>query len=265
MIQSIQPHPQLRNIVKEYYLIDKKLSGASEEIPVIDDYCHDLVVFKEQRAHLQYGTKEKTVPINAKVFTILGLEPPYVLKVRDHLTFFTIKLQPWMNRYFCESMEPIGIVDIEDFHPDLKVIHEQLKGSSSMSQLVEKAYAMFLNQDIPLTSKMNLVKELCEFIIEEEGLVKVKDIALRFDKSRQYINKTFHQKVMCTLKTFITAVKIVALVKRKAKSVDVSLTHLSYDYGYFDQAHFINDFKKVCGVTPSQYFENLPEFILRHE
>lgn len=265
MIRSFKPHPDLKEIVKEYYLIDQKLSGETEDIPIIDDCCHDVVTFKEQRAYLQYGTDDTVVPINTKIFTILGLEPPYVLKVRNQLTFFTIKLQPWMNRYFFEGWKPNGIVDIENFHPNLKVIHEQLKGVINMSRLVEKADAMFLNQEIILTTKMSLVKELCEFIIKEEGLVKVKDLALRFDKSRQYINKTFHQEVMCSLKTFITAVKIVALVKRKAKSANVSLTHLSYDYGYFDQAHFINDFKKVCGVTPSQYFENLPEFILRHE
>jgi len=29
---------------------------------------------------------------------------------------------------------------------------------------------------------------------------------------------------------------------------------LSYESGYFDQSHFINDFKSLCDLTPKQYF-----------
>jgi len=44
------------------------------------------------------------------------------------------------------------------------------------------------------------------------------------------------------------------------QSVDQSLTQLALQFGYYDQAHFINDFKKLAGgITPSQYFEGVKE------
>ena len=264
MIQSIQPHPSLKSIIREYYLIDKQVVGSEMAIPIVDDCCHDIVFFKERKANLQYGPGENMAPIDAKIFTILGLEPPYILKIENNLTFFTIKFQPWMNRYFFKNLDPNGIVNLEDYNASLMTIYDQLKGGLAIKQLAQSANDIFLSQEIALTPKMNFTKALCEFIMTKDGLVKVKDIANQFNKSRQYINKTFGQEVMCSLKTFITSVKIMALVKQKVKSAEVSLTQLSYDYGYFDQAHFINDFKKVCGVKPSSYFENLPEFILRH-
>ena len=265
MIQSIQPHPNLKNIIREYYLINKQVVGSEMAIPIVDDCCHDIVLFKERKAKLQYGSGENIATINAKIFTVLGLEPPYILKVENNLTFFTIKFQPWMNRYFFNKLEQKGIVNLEAYDPALLNIYDQFKEGVAIKQLVARANDLFLSKEIALTPKMNFTKELCEFIMKEDGLVKVSDIANQFNKSRQYINKTFHQEVMCSLKTFITSVKIMALVKQKVKSAEVSLTQLSYDYGYFDQAHFINDFKKVCGVKPSSYFENLPEFILRHD
>jgi AraC-like DNA-binding protein len=36
---------------------------------------------------------------------------------------------------------------------------------------------------------------------------------------------------------------------------DQSLTAMAYDYGYFDQSHFIKDFKSFTGRTPLQYFK----------
>jgi len=34
---------------------------------------------------------------------------------------------------------------------------------------------------------------------------------------------------------------------------DTDLTGLAYECGYFDQAHFIKDFKAFAGRTPSDY------------
>ena len=31
------------------------------------------------------------------------------------------------------------------------------------------------------------------------------------------------------------------------------LTGIAYESGYFDQAHFIKEFKKYTGITPHQY------------
>jgi AraC-like DNA-binding protein len=39
------------------------------------------------------------------------------------------------------------------------------------------------------------------------------------------------------------------LVGRK----DATLTSIAYDCGYFDQSHFIREFKSFTGITPSVY------------
>lgn len=264
MIKSISPHSELKDIIKEYYFIEMALDSSPKEIPIVDDSCHDIIIFKEKKALLRYGSNEDVAKIDHKMFTVLGLESPYVLRVETNLTFFTIKFQPWMNNYFFGKIEPTGVTNLEDYNSSLTHIYQHLDQSSEIQELVKHANHLFLGMNIDFTQKMMFTKALCEFIMNKKGLIKVNDIASQFNKSRQYINKVFRQETMCSLKTFITSVRILSLVKQKSKSEELSLTQLAYDYGYFDQAHFINDFKKVCGVTPSYYFENLPEFILRH-
>ena len=34
---------------------------------------------------------------------------------------------------------------------------------------------------------------------------------------------------------------------------DADLTKLAYECGYFDQAHFIKDFKALVGCSPAEY------------
>lgn len=47
--------------------------------------------------------------------------------------------------------------------------------------------------------------------------------------------------------------------KRFLKNKKKSLTDIAYDCGYYDQSHFINDFKEFSGYHPSQYFSGQTE------
>ena len=38
--------------------------------------------------------------------------------------------------------------------------------------------------------------------------------------------------------------------------INLNLTELSYDYHYYDQTHFIKDFKHFSGTTPSQFLKD---------
>ena len=40
---------------------------------------------------------------------------------------------------------------------------------------------------------------------------------------------------------------------------DLSLTEIAFKYGYYDQSHFIHDFKQFSGYHPSAYFYGKPE------
>ena len=265
MIASFKPYLNLKDIIKEYYLISIYDFDETKLIPIVDDCCHDIIFYSQAKAKLIYGEMGNVQKIECHLFTILGLTPPYVLKFEDELTFFTIKFQPWMNHFFFGHIKQNGIVNLEEKYPALNSILNETENRDKIKNILKSNNQYFIDQNIELSPKLGMVKLICEFINHNQGMVKVKDISTHFGKSRQYINKIFKEEVMCSIKTFLTSVRIVALVKQKSKSEELNLTQLAYDHGYFDQAHFINDFKKVCGVTPGQYFGDLPDFILRHD
>jgi AraC-like DNA-binding protein len=49
------------------------------------------------------------------------------------------------------------------------------------------------------------------------------------------------------------------VIAYKLQHPDESLTHAAFEFGYFDQSHFIKDMKKATGMTPSNFLaqENL--------
>lgn len=264
-VVSYCPQKPFDLFFRECYYIHINKEKANRRIPVIDDCCYDFVFFKEAKGVFHFGDDDDSLPIRSKVFTIHDVVPPYRIEAAESLTFFTIKLQPWTNAYFFSILKESGVVDISDFNTNLISFHEQI----FRTHTVEEKFTLadkFMTQNMPeLTSSMVLVRDLFEYIYAEQGKVTVNELSGQFERSRQYLGKIFKKEVLYSLKQFIITVRILDLVKFKQRNPDISLTELCYQYGYFDQPHFINDFKKVCGVAPQQFFNNLPEFLMRHQ
>jgi AraC-like DNA-binding protein len=53
---------------------------------------------------------------------------------------------------------------------------------------------------------------------------------------------------------FLKTVRFQHALHTRFKQQSLSLTQLAFDCGYYDQSHMINDFKKLSGYTPGEYF-----------
>ncbi|HJT81648.1 MAG TPA: helix-turn-helix domain-containing protein, partial [Chthoniobacterales bacterium] len=62
-------------------------------------------------------------------------------------------------------------------------------------------------------------------------------------------------KVFCRVQRFQRA--LTAIQQRR----EVIWTQVALDCGYYDQAHFIQDFKEFCGLTPGDYLNRRPEYM----
>jgi AraC-like DNA-binding protein len=56
-----------------------------------------------------------------------------------------------------------------------------------------------------------------------------------------------------TPKQFIRIVRFQSVIQNLSCAGPKDLTRFTYDNGYFDQAHFIKDFKNLSGYTPKEF------------
>lgn len=92
-------------------------------------------------------------------------------------------------------------------------------------------------------------------LISSLKTVKVEDLASRLNISSASLRNHFREKVGISPKKLIRLSRIREALHQNINSVP-SLTTLGYDLGYFDQAHFIHDFKTTIGLAPGKYFNN---------
>jgi methylphosphotriester-DNA--protein-cysteine methyltransferase len=84
--------------------------------------------------------------------------------------------------------------------------------------------------------------------------LKIKDLCYQLNMSQDALEKRFRSQVGTTPKQYAGIVRLRKFIARYTP--EQTLTAQAYDAGYFDQAHFIKDFKAFTGEAPQDFFRS---------
>jgi AraC-like DNA-binding protein len=88
--------------------------------------------------------------------------------------------------------------------------------------------------------------------------VRIEKLARQVGLSQSALERRFRRTVGTSPKTFASIVRFRNALRLQAAGMD--LTTVAYTAGYYDQSHFINDFKQVTGLAPQRFFREQPAF-----
>lgn len=136
-------------------------------------------------------------------------------------------------------------------------LYDHLMDQPTLPQKI-KVLEDFLVQRMSMSRKNNqnlqLMEQLCNDVSNYSSPLNVGSLSARYGFSERYIQKLFSSWVGITPKKLFA-------VKRFNKSLELlrssaeSMTSIAFACGYYDQAHFIKEFKSYTGLTPMQVKE----------
>jgi len=147
---------------------------------------------------------------------------------------------------------------LNDINKELSVSMERaLLSSTNIGTLIASIDSILIKQ---LTQSYNtIVSVMTNQIIKSHGNVNIQQLSAQYHYSVKHIRRLFKQHLGTTPKTFSRIVRTshsaYMLTNRSVRLIDVA-----YKLGFCDQSHFINDFKAISGVTPSEYKRNMSHF-----
>src|SRR6185436_2236240 len=93
-----------------------------------------------------------------------------------------------------------------------------------------------------------------------KGQYRIDELADCCHLSVRQLERGFQQVVGISPKALARTLRFDRAKTRLMFDPDVDLTRLEQDCGYFDQAHFIKDFRAFAGKTPTEFVEQLRDF-----
>lgn len=79
--------------------------------------------------------------------------------------------------------------------------------------------------------------------------------------SERHFRRKFKETIGVSPKYFCKVVQLNAVFELLQSSNDSEISKLALDCGYFDQAHFINDFKKLIGDSPRNFLRSSHSYV----
>jgi AraC-like DNA-binding protein len=101
------------------------------------------------------------------------------------------------------------------------------------------------------------VNRIVDYIIAHPEITRVDDVVSCLDLNKRALQRLFSQYVGVSPKWVIKRYRLHEAVERLAAGEQIDGAQIAQDLGYFDQAHFIKDFKAIIGKTPGEYQEEL--------
>lgn len=127
----------------------------------------------------------------------------------------------------------------------------QLQNQKSYKDMVD-AMERFLIEKLAFYNLDNIIYNSISEIKKRKGLISIKEMANKLPISRDTFEKRFKHLVGTTPKKYASIVRFRNLFEKpieNARLIDIAL-----DAGYYDQSHFIKDFKLHTGKLPSDCF-----------
>ena len=95
-------------------------------------------------------------------------------------------------------------------------------------------------------------------IIQSKGVTDVDAMANKYFLSTRQFERKFKQFSGFSPKLFSRIVRFQSAINNYGNK-EMSLTEIAYECGYYDQSHFIHDFREFSGYNPKQYFSGKAE------
>lgn len=112
----------------------------------------------------------------------------------------------------------------------------------------------FLRERLPEQDKnVELLNEIVTCIRMDRAITRVDDVVARFGMNKRSLQRLFNLYVGGSPKWLIQRCRLQEAADQLLSATEVDYAEIALRLGYFDQAHFIKDFKAVIGKSPAEY------------
>ena len=144
-----------------------------------------------------------------------------------------------------------------------KLLFEELEAMSTAEGMIGVFERYFIQQ---LSKKHFSPKNISSYLLDGHTYPTLKTLSQECGYSERWIQKQYLEVFGESFKhvqnnaRFIKTLRLINSAVLRGES-HLKFVSIAYECGYFDQTHFIKEFKKFTGLTPSYYFHTFRDKI----
>ena len=254
---SFVPHPLLQPYIHAYAYT--RLENVGRNLVNIDLYpigypilsfvLKEYHVIRVKDTNKEYGLRFNFTGQLDRYVSFQTHSPSLSAVYLVFKPFGAYKLFGIPQRYFVN--ESIGVMD---FLPNAKEVIAQLEEHTHNPVKIVALLEKWLLQQLVAQYRTNTdrMDHICRQIESQSGNLSIKELCKTNGISKTSLEDHFREKVGLGPKMYSRVIRFNNVNQFIQKNADADWRELVYQFNYFDQAHFIKEFKGFFGYTPSQ-------------
>jgi len=231
--------PALANWVQHFWIETWDWDGAApQQREVLPHPCVHLVF----------------VPGRSRVFGVqLGR---FVRELRGQGRVVGVKFRP--GAFYPFLLRPVSTIadtslPLQELFAGAEVAEREVFASGNDAEMIDVA-SRFIAARLPRHDPaVGTICGIVEAVAADKRITRVEHILARWEIKERTLQRLFARYVGASARWVIKRYRIYETLQWLNSDPFPDWAHLALELGYFDQAHFINDFRRLVGRTPMDY------------
>lgn len=263
--QHIEPHPFLKNYIEKMWLFKSSGKISADDIKLIVPNGNIKLSVSYQNGII--------ASVNGKLFTskqhditLTGLvDVPVILDVDEDVATETIGIEfnpQGAYRFFHFPLHDIQnqIYSLNDLiGAKAKELTEQINNAISLQQKTA-ILQWFLMKQFSLQDTDPIFEYCIEKIMASKGRITIRELEKKTGYSSRWLNVKFNDKLGVSPKNLSSIIRFKTYYQMFISGDEKSFSRNDFYESYYDQSHFIKDFKRFTGLPPSKLEKQINDF-----
>lgn len=257
--QTFQPHPDLGALVKCYWTLEVQVEPNPQKQRIIPDGCIEMAFILGD--DIKRYISEDDFILQPRALVLGQTIDPFYIEPTGYVNTFAIRFYPYGFANFvttpiknlANKETPIELLFGEKPAKELEQKIVQAADTRERIEIIEKFLLDKLNNKAFID---NIVKTTIDTLLSTKGSTPIKAILKDNLSKRRQLERMFVKQIGISPKQLGKIIRLQAALKMILNQKTENLTKIAYDSEYYDQAHFIKDFKEFTGTNPKEFLAN---------
>lgn len=260
--QTYEPHSDLNSLVNCFWTLEVPKQLEPQKQRIVPDGCIEMAFILGD--DIKRYTSENEFILQPRAMVIGQTIEPFYIQPTGYVKTFATRFYPCGFVNFVS--EPINNLANKETHlgllfgtetaNDLEQKIIKAENTEQRISIIEKFLLDRLNDEKTINL---IVKNTVDSLLSSNGSVSINSILKDDLSKRRQLERNFKKQIGVSPKQLGKVIRLQTALKMLLDQKSENLTDIAYESEYFDQAHFIKDFKEFTGISPKEFInhENL--------
>lgn len=264
-LQFIVPKPSLQPYIDSFWIFESNYGVPHTDKRLIAPNAKAKIIIPYQNAISTIDNEQVTYYREGEVFFIGIWDKPVVLSTHaSHTGTIGIELTPKGAYKFTHiPMYELTnkIYSFSDLYGKSGKVLEQQIGNTDAPLAKAERIQDFLISCLQHDNYTNLLIEYSVDLLSSSlGLTEISELERKTGYSKRYLDMLFKKHLGISPKTLSTLIRFNKFYKLWANTTDTDFFKDHLYESYYDQSHFIHEFRRYTGYSPARYARVKNEF-----